>query len=273
MGDAGQPSGKHKEGPSLSFQVPMLGTTNYTVWAIRMKVILNVHQVWDTIDPGSTDAKKNNVAVAVLFQSIPEDLILQVGNLSTAKEIWEAIKTRNLGADRVREARLQTLISEFDNLKMKDNNTIDEYASLLSGIASKSTSLGETFDEKKLVKKFLTSLPRRFIHIVASIEQVLDLKTVGFEDVVGRLKAYEERIREDDSGGDQGKLLFHKNTSAASSSNNGRGGGRGGRGNGRGRGGGRQPQNQGNRSNNNSSAENDKSKGKTKDRSKVQCYR
>ena len=114
-----------EKGTSFSFQVPMLNATNYTVWAIRMKVILNVHQVWDVIDPGADDPKKNNVAIAVIFQAIPEDLILQVGVMDKAKEIWDAIKTRNLGADRVREARLQTLITEFDNLKMKESATID----------------------------------------------------------------------------------------------------------------------------------------------------
>ncbi|GJT10050.1 uncharacterized mitochondrial protein-like protein [Tanacetum coccineum] len=91
--------------------------------------------------------------------------------------MWEAIKTRNLGAERVKEARLQTLITEFENLKMSDNNNIDAYAAKLSGIASKSATLGEVMSEHKLVKKFLASLPRRFFHIVAALEEVLDLKT------------------------------------------------------------------------------------------------
>ena len=162
-----------------------------------MEVLLGIHGVWDVVDPGSDDAKKNNIVKGLLFQSIPEDLILQIGNLKTGKEMWDAIKTRNLGVDRVKEARLQTLITEFENLKMSDNGTIDAYASTLSGIASKSATLGEVMSEHKLVKKFLTSLPRRFVHIVAALEQVLDLKTTGFEDVVGRLKAYEERVEEE----------------------------------------------------------------------------
>ncbi|GJT99989.1 hypothetical protein Tco_1110328 [Tanacetum coccineum] len=103
--------------------------------------------------------------------------------------MWEAIKTHNIGADRVKEARLQTVIMEFENLKMSDNDSIDAYAAKVSGIASKSATLEEVMSEHKLVKKFLTSLPRRFIHIVASLEQILDLKTTRFEDVVGPLKA------------------------------------------------------------------------------------
>lgn len=138
-----------------------------------------MHKVWDVIETapaGEPDEEKNNMAMALLVQSIPETLTLQVGELGTAKEIWEAIKTRNVGAERVKEARLQTLMNEFDRLKMKDTKKIDEFPGKLSEIACKSAALGEKIEESKLVKKFLKSLPRKkYIHIVASLEQVLDL--------------------------------------------------------------------------------------------------
>ncbi|GJT41469.1 uncharacterized mitochondrial protein-like protein [Tanacetum coccineum] len=217
---------------TLTFQCPILTSTNYTIWSMRMEVLLGIHGVWDVVDPGLADAKKNNIVKGLLFQSIPEDLILQIGNLKTGKEMWEAIKTRKLGADRVKEARLQTLITEFENLKMLDNGTIDEYAVKLSGIASKSATLGEVMSEHKLVKKFLTSLPRRFVHIVAALEQVLDLKTTGFEDVVGRLKAYEERVKEEDKANDPQENLLYARTEYSNGNNDSSGG----RGRGRGQG-------------------------------------
>ena len=79
-----------------------------------MKVALNVHKVWEAIYPGEEDGEKNDMARALLFQSIPESLILQVGNLETPKEVWEAIKMRHMEANRVKEAHLQTLMADFD---------------------------------------------------------------------------------------------------------------------------------------------------------------
>ena len=70
--------------------------------------MLKVHEVWEEVETETNDVKKNNMAMVLLFQSIPETLILQVGELETAKKVWEAIKVRHMGADRVREARLQT---------------------------------------------------------------------------------------------------------------------------------------------------------------------
>lgn len=65
-------------------------------------------------------------------------------------------------------------MAEFDRIKMKDGDTIDMFVGKLSEIFSKSIALGEVIDEPKLVKKFLKSLPqKRYIHIIAALEQVL----------------------------------------------------------------------------------------------------
>ena len=200
-----------KDVGATSVKLPMLTSSNYTVWAMRMKIALKVSKVWETIDPGSKAEDKNNMAIALLFQSIHEALVLQVGELDDAKSVWDAVKSRHIGVERVSEARLQTLMAEFDRLKMKDADTIDTFVGKLSEISSKSASLGETIEEPKIVKKFLSSLPRKkYIHIVASIEQVLDLNSTSFEDIIGRLKAYEERVAEDEEEAfdDSSKLMY-----------------------------------------------------------------
>ncbi|KAG7586435.1 Zinc finger CCHC-type [Arabidopsis thaliana x Arabidopsis arenosa] len=253
---------KSKEIGSSSIRCPMLTTTNYTVWTMRMKPMLRVNKAWEAIEPGSTDGDLNDLAKALLFQSIPESLILQVGEYETAKEVWDAIKTRNLGADRVKEARLQTLMSDFDRLKMKETESIDEFAGKLSEIATKAAALGEKINETKLVKKFLGSVPRKkYIHIVASLEQVLDLKKTGFEDIVGRLKTYEERVldEEEEPIADQGKLMYANHESQSYQGSYGGGRGRGGRYSQGGRGRGRFNNQQNGR--------------QERDRSKVVCYR
>ena len=61
------------------------------------------------------------------------------------------------------------------------------------------------------MKKYLKCLPRKkYIHIVASLEQILDLNTTSFEDIIGGLKAYEERIceEEEDRQDDQSKMMY-----------------------------------------------------------------
>ena len=54
--------------------------------------------------------------------------------------------------------------------------------------------LSETMPENKVMRKLLRSLPRRFSQIGVSIETLLDVNTMTIEDLVGRLKAAEDRL-------------------------------------------------------------------------------
>lgn len=81
-----------------------------------------------------------------ICEALPEALILQVGELNIAKKVCEAIKASHLGADRVKEARLQALMANFDRLKMKDTEKIDDFVGNLSEISSKSAALGEEIE-------------------------------------------------------------------------------------------------------------------------------
>lgn len=122
-----EPGMSAKEAGQSSIQFSMLNFTNYTVWALQMKIAFKVNKVWETIDPGSKTEEMNNMAIALLFQSIPEALTLQVGDLDTSKAVWDAIKARHVGAERVKKERLQTLMADFDRIKMKEEDTIDTF--------------------------------------------------------------------------------------------------------------------------------------------------
>ena len=235
---------KMKKSVPSAVVCPMLNTSNYTVWVMKMKALLRVHKAWEAMEPGTDDEDKNDLAIALLFQSIPESLVLQVGDLGTPKLIWEAIQSRNLGAERVKSARLLTLMNEFDRLKMEDTDTIDAFTEKISELVSKASTLGQIIEGPKVVKKLLNSLPPKFIFMTASLEQMLDLETTSFEDIIGRLKAYEERIKGYTPVEQQGSLLYSNteksydqkgtdNTGRGRGQNRGRG--RGNRGRGRGR--------------------------------------
>ncbi|XP_076960868.1 uncharacterized protein LOC143637340 [Bidens hawaiensis] len=55
--------------------------------------------------------------------------------------------------------------------------------------------LGHIFEQDVLVKKLLDAVPDKYFNMVASIEQMVDLDSMRFEDAIGRLKAFEERLR------------------------------------------------------------------------------
>jgi hypothetical protein len=55
-------------------------------------------------------------------------------------------------------------------------------------------ALGEKIEEPSLVQKILRSLPDRFNPKVSAIEELNDIKTLSFDQLLGMLTAYEMRI-------------------------------------------------------------------------------
>ena len=195
------------------FQCPILKPANYSSWAIRMQIILEANGLWETIEPLDTtksDKKKEKTAIAYIYQSLPEDQLLQITKHKTPKAIWDALKTRHLGEERVQQARLQTLRSEIELLHMKEDETIDTFTGKLTTLVNKAASLGHTIKDQTLVRKLLNVVPDRYLQIVASIEQYSDLSTMTMEEAIGRLKTYEERIKfkKDKQVNNQESLLY-----------------------------------------------------------------
>ncbi|GJV10923.1 ribonuclease H-like domain, reverse transcriptase, RNA-dependent DNA polymerase [Tanacetum coccineum] len=176
----------------------MLKPSNYSLWAIRMQIILEANGLWEMIEPDDktqADNKKDKTAMAFLYQALPEEQLLQITKHKTAKAIWDALKTRHMGEERVQQARLQTLKSEFEMLHMKEDETIDAFTTKLTTLVNKASSLGHTMKDGELVRKLLNAVPDRYLQIVASIEQYSDLEEMTLEEAIGRLKTYEERIK------------------------------------------------------------------------------
>ncbi|GJV49841.1 zinc finger, CCHC-type containing protein [Tanacetum coccineum] len=140
-------------GSTTHFQCPMLKGANYTTWAIRMQVILEANGLWEMIEPKLTtevDTKKDKTAIAYIYQSLPEEQLLLISKYKTAKEVWDALKTRHVGVKTIHLLQVE-------------------------GIINISRKVGLAYEDSTLVRKLLNAVPDRFLQIVASIEQYSDL--------------------------------------------------------------------------------------------------
>lgn len=136
-------------------------------------------------------------------------MLLSLTEKTTAKKAWDAIKTMCLGADRVKKAKVQILKADFESLKMKDIEMLDEFCMKLSGSVANIRALGEDVEERYVVKKLLRALPSRFLQIASTIEQFSNLETMSLEEKIGSLKAHEEGLR-GQSEPSSGQLLLTK---------------------------------------------------------------
>lgn len=125
-------NGNGEKDGQITLHYPMLSRNNYAAWAIKMRVFMQAQGVWDAVEPRTSntvvEVKKDKMALAAIYQGIPEDLLLSLAERKSAKEAWEALKTMYLGADRVKNAKVQTLKAEFEVLTMKETDCVDDFA-------------------------------------------------------------------------------------------------------------------------------------------------
>ncbi|XP_076943426.1 uncharacterized protein LOC143613662 [Bidens hawaiensis] len=103
------------------------------------------------------------------------------------------------------------LKSEFEKLKLVEDETVDQFVGKITGMVSKATGLGHVFEQYVLVKTLLDVVPDKYFQLVASIKQTVDLDNMRFKDAVGRLKAFEYRLRGRERASEsQSQLLFNR---------------------------------------------------------------
>ena len=98
--------------------------TNYRLWAKRMKVYLEVHELWEVITRTETNRKKDRQALSTILNSISESVSFQLDVKKTVKKNWETIQILHVGVDHVVESKIQSLRQEFENLTIKKDEKV-----------------------------------------------------------------------------------------------------------------------------------------------------
>ena len=78
---------------------------------------------------------------------------------SKAKEAWDILQQEFQGDKRTRSVKLQALRRELENMKMKENEILNEFSFRL---VNQMKSYGEEISDKRIVEKLLGSLPKAF---------------------------------------------------------------------------------------------------------------
>ena len=92
---------------------------------------------------------------------------------------------------------------------MRTREDIDDFSMRLSSLVSQLGVLGVTVGEPEVFRKFLSVVSKKFSQMAFSIETLLDLDTLSIEELIGWIKAVEERYELEEPVVKQaGKLLL-----------------------------------------------------------------
>src|ERR1051325_6018610 len=88
-----------------------------------------------------------------LFQAIDRTVFEQILNRKTSKIIWETMKRKFGGNERVKRSLLQSLRRDFEVLEMRIDESIDDYFGRVMTVSNKMRSNGEEMTDSKVVEK------------------------------------------------------------------------------------------------------------------------
>jgi hypothetical protein len=165
--------------------------------------------VWDVVEPGYTKlvvlASKydkiefifNAKAMNAILSGLDEAEFVKVMHLESAKEMWDKLISSCEGNEKVKGAKLQTYRLKFEQLKMNEDETVSKYFFRVEEILNAMKGLGEKIEDIHLVQKILRSLPDIFNPKISAIEELIDLKIIPIDQLLGTLTSYEMGISKD----------------------------------------------------------------------------
>lgn len=139
----------------------------------------------------------------MIFQGVNESTFEKISDAKTSKIAWEVLQKSLQGAEKVKKLRLQSLRAEFETLKMKTSENVNDYVTRLKTVAYEMKRNGEALDEVRIMEKFLRLLIGKFDYVLTAIEESKDLSLISMDELVSSLQAHEQRINQID---DTGKL-------------------------------------------------------------------
>ena len=136
-------------------------------------------------------ANFNSRALNALFSAVTNEEFKKISFTETAKEAWTILQTTYEGTKAVKDSKLQRLITSFEEIKMEEDESFNEFYAKLKDIVNSAFNLGETILEPKIVRKVLRSLPERFHAKITTIEESKDIDKIPLTELVGNLQTYE----------------------------------------------------------------------------------
>ena len=187
---------------------PLFNGTNYAYLKVCMRAFLQSfdEKVWQTVEIGQTKPKEapidqddakikatnfNSRALNALFSAVPNEEFKKISSTETAKEAWTILQTTFEGTKAIKDSKLQRLTTSFEEIKMEEDKSFDEFYAKLKDIVNSAFNLGETIPEPKIMRKVLRSLPERFHVKIMAIEESKDIDKIPLTKLVGNLQTYE----------------------------------------------------------------------------------
>ena len=129
-----------------------------------------------------------------LFSADTNEEFKKISLTETAKEAGTILQTTYEGTKAVKVLKFQRLTISFEEIKIEEDESFNEFYAKLKDIMNSAFNLGETIPEPKIVRKVLRSLPKRCHAKITTIEESKDIDQIPLTKLVSNLQTYKLRL-------------------------------------------------------------------------------
>jgi hypothetical protein len=214
-------------------KIPVLDRENYFHWKVKMRLhLMSIDEGFvDCIDKGPhvpmkaasrvglaedapdtlipkpvsewsleniAEVHKDKKTMNILFNGLETEMLDNVINCTTSKEVWDIVQTLCEGTEQVRENKMQLLIQQYEHFHFKNGETLNDTFSRFQKLLNGLKLYGRIYQVKDSNLKFLRSLPKEWKPMTVSLRNTQEYKTFTLERLYGTLKTYELEMEQDE---------------------------------------------------------------------------
>ena len=133
----------------------------------------------------------NSKVLNSIFCGVSLDEFHRTSHITVTKEAWQVLKTTYEGTKKVKNTKLQMLTTQFEELRMSEDESFDSFYSKLNEVVIGKFNVGEKTKDSEVVRKILRSLLESFRAKVTAIKESKDLDEIKVQELIGSLQTYE----------------------------------------------------------------------------------
>ncbi|XP_039137400.1 uncharacterized protein LOC120274929 [Dioscorea cayenensis subsp. rotundata] len=176
---------------SSSANAPYFNGEGYNLWSLKMETLLLSRKLWGIVNKGFDEEDDD---VQRLEDDIQKNAKALISRTRVAKKAWDILKKEYQGCSKSSAVKLHTYRQEYENLRMKNGKSVQDYISRVLTTTYHIQALSKELDEKAIASKILRSLSPKFHHVVSSIVKAKDLSILTVDKLSGSLKGHEGRL-------------------------------------------------------------------------------
>jgi hypothetical protein len=88
------------------------------------------------------------MSLDAITSAVPQEMLASLAVKATVAEAWEAVRSLRIGSEAVQNVRAQWLRTEFESIRFKEGETIDDFTMRLDNLVAELSTLGEVIKEQ-----------------------------------------------------------------------------------------------------------------------------